>query len=327
MPLEFVRNDITKMQVDVIVNSANPRAIVGGGVDRAIHKAAGPELLIARQKIGNIDTGEAFITPGYNLLSQYVIHTVGPIWQDGKHGERELLASCYKNSLQLATDHKCSSIAFPLISAGIFGCPPEIAIATATGAIREYIDEHDLDVYMVMFDRESFKISNSLFNDVQNYIDEVYVDEHLAQERCDSYRRRREQKAALYKNRVTDSRSLDEMLDDMTDTFSEALFKLIDAKGMTDPQVYKKANINRKHFSKIRTNQDYKPKKSTVFALAIALELNLAETRELLARAGYAFSHSNVSDVIIEYFLRHGKYDIDSINQVLFEKGESTLGC
>ncbi|WP_027396971.1 macro domain-containing protein [Anaerovibrio lipolyticus] len=327
MPLEFVRNDITKMQVDVIVNSANPRAIVGGGVDRAIHKAAGPELLIARQKIGNIDTGEAFITPGYNLLAQYVIHTVGPVWQDGKHGERELLASCYKNSLRLATDHKCSSIAFPLISAGIFGCPPEIAIATATRAIREYIDEHDLDVYMVMFDRESFKISNSLFNDVQNYIDEVYVDEHLAQERCNNYRRRREREAALYKNRVTDSRSLDEMLDDMTDTFSEALFKLIDAKGMTDPQVYKKANINRKHFSKIRTNQDYKPKKSTVFALAIALELNLAETRELLARAGYAFSHSNVSDVIIEYFLRHGKYDIDSINQVLFEKGEPTLGC
>ena len=158
--------------------------------------------MIARQKIGNIDTGEAFITPGYNLLAQYVIHTVGPVWQDGKHGERELLASCYKNSLRLATDHKCSSIAFPLISAGIFGCPPEIAIATATGAIREYIDEH------------------------------------LAQERCDSYRRRREQEAALYKNRVTDSRSFDEMLDDMTDTFSEALFKLIDAKGMTDPQVY-----------------------------------------------------------------------------------------
>ena len=327
MPLEFVRNDITKMQVDVIVNSANPRAIVGGGVDRAIHKAAGPELLIARQKIGNIDTGEAFITPGYNLLAQYVIHTVGPVWQDGKHGERELLASCYKNSLRLATDHKCSSIAFPLISAGIFGCPPEIAIATATGAIREYIDEHDLDVYMVMFDRESFKISNSLFNDVQNYIDEVYVDEHLAQESCNNYRRRREREAALYKNRVTDSRSLDEMLDDMTDTFSEALFKLIDAKGMTDPQVYKKANINRKHFSKIRTNQDYKPKKSTVFALAIALELNLAETRELLARAGYAFSHSNVSDVIIEYFIKLGKYDIDIINQVLFENGESTLGC
>ena len=327
MPLKFVRNDITKIQVDVIVNSANPRAIVGGGVDRAIHKAAGPELLIARQKIGNIDTGEAFITPGYNLLAQYVIHTVGPVWQDGKHGERELLASCYKNSLRLATDHKCSSIAFPLISAGIFGCPPEIAIATATGAIREYIDEHDLDVYMVMFDRESFKISNSLFNDVQNYIDEVYVDEHLAQERCNNYRRRREREAALYKNRVTDSRSLDEMLDDMTDTFSEALFKLIDAKGMTDPQVYKKANINRKHFSKIRTNQDYKPKKSTVFALAIALELNLAETRELLARAGYAFSHSNVRDVIIEYFIKLGKYDIDIINQVLFENGESTLGC
>ena len=192
MPLEFVRNDITKMKVDVVVNSANPRAIVGGGVDRAIHKAAGPELLIARQRIGNIATGKAFITPGYNLLAEYVIHTVGPVWQDGKHGERELLADCYKNSLQLAADHNCKSIAFPLISAGIFGCPPEIAIAVATRAIREFINEHDLDVYMVMFDRESFKISSSLFDDVQNYIDEVYVDEHLAQESCNNYQRRRE---------------------------------------------------------------------------------------------------------------------------------------
>ncbi|WP_027406457.1 macro domain-containing protein [Anaerovibrio sp. RM50] len=327
MPLEIVRNDITKMQVDAVVNSANPRAIVGGGVDRAIHQAAGPELLVARQKIGDIATGKAYITPGYNLLAKYVIHTVGPVWQDGKQGERDMLASCYQNSLQLAADHECSSIAFPLISAGIFGCPAEIAIATATRAIREFIDKHDLDVYMVMFDRESFKISSSLFYDVQNYIDEVYVDEHLSQEHRDGNRRRREREAALYGRSGTDSRSLEEMLDNMTETFSEALFKIIDAQGKKDHQVYKRANINRQHFAKIRKNKDYKPKKATVYALAIALELDLAETSNLLARAGYAFSHSNVSDVIIEYFIRHGKYDIDTINQVLFEKGESTLGC
>lgn len=327
MPLEIVRNDITKMQVDAVVNSANPRAVVGGGVDRAIHKAAGPELLVARQKIGDIATGKAFITPAYKLKAKYVIHTVGPVWQDGKQGERELLTSCYKDSLQLAADHDCESVAFPLISAGIFGCPAEIAIATATRAIREFIDGQDLDVYMVMFDRESFKISRSLFDDVQNYIDEVYVAEHLAEESRDNYRRRREREAALSGQRGPDYRSLDEMLDNMTDTFTEALFKLIDAQGKTDPQVYKKANINRKHFAKIRKNKDYKPKKATVFALAIALELNIAETRELLGRAGYALSHSNVSDVIIEYFIRQGKYDIDTINQVLFEKGESTLGC
>ncbi len=162
MPLEIVRNDITNMQVDVIVNSANPRAIVGGGVDRAIHKAAGPELLLARQKIGDIATGQAFITPGYNLPAKYVIHTVGPVWQDGKHGERELLASCYTNSLQLAVDHDCASIAFPLISAGIFGCPAEIAIATATRAIREFIDEQDLDVYMVMFENSIFDLAEKI---------------------------------------------------------------------------------------------------------------------------------------------------------------------
>lgn len=326
MPLEIVRNDITKMLVDAVVNSANPRAIVGGGVDRAIHKAAGPELLIAREKIGDIATGKAFITPGYNLPAKYVIHTVGPVWQDGKQKERELLTSCYKKSLQLAADHECSSIAFPLISAGIFGCPPEIAIATATRAIREFIEAHDLDVYLVMFDRESFKISSSLFNAVENYIDEVYVDAHLAEERRDGNRRRREREVALHGRSGTDSRSLEEMLDNMTDTFSEALFKIIDAQGKTDPQVYKKANINRQHFAKIRKNKDYKPKKATVYALAIALELNIAETSDLLARAGYAFSHSNVSDVIVEYFIKQKKYDIDIINQVLFEKGESTLG-
>ncbi|MBR1760585.1 MAG: macro domain-containing protein [Schwartzia sp.] len=192
MPLEIVRNDITKIQVDAIVNTANPRPVVGGGVDRAIHKAAGAELLVARKKIGDIATGKAFITPAYDLPADYVIHTVGPVWQDGRHGERELLTECYTNSLRLASENQCSSIAFPLISAGVFGCPAEIAIATATQAIRDFLVQHDIEVYLVVFDRKSFRISNSLFDDVQNYLDEMYVEEILDEEyRGDDRDRRR----------------------------------------------------------------------------------------------------------------------------------------
>ena len=179
MPLTIIRNDITKMQVDAIVNTANPRPVVGGGVDRAIHRAAGPELLAARQKIGDIATGAAFITPGYGLPSKSVIHTVGPVWRGGSHGERELLAACYENSLALAEAHDCHLVAFPLISAGIFGCPADIAIATAVQAIRDFLQQHeqDMDVYLVVFDKKSFQLSGSLFDDVKSYLDEHYVDD------------------------------------------------------------------------------------------------------------------------------------------------------
>ena len=191
MPLEIVRNDITKMQVDAIVNTANPRPIVGGGVDRAIHKVAGTELLDARKKIGDIATGKAAITSAFNLHARFVIHTVGPVWQDGEHGERELLSNCYDNSLQLAAENGCGSIAFPLISAGVFGCPSEVAIAVATQAIREFLTDHDMDVYLVVFDHKAFKISSSLFDDVKSFIDERYIEELLDEEYRGDYRDRR----------------------------------------------------------------------------------------------------------------------------------------
>ena len=319
MPLEIVRNDITKMQVDVIVNTANPRAIVGGGVDRAIHHAAGPELIAARKKIGDIATGQAFITPAYKLNAKYVIHTVGPVWQDGQHNERELLARCYKNSLKLATEHTCESIAFPLISAGIFGCPAEIALATAIQAIREYIFEHDIEVYLVVFDANSFKISQSLFNDVKNYIDEVYVEAHLDHTRFNEYRCWEERKHLQ-------RRSLDELLENVELTFSQTLIRLIDKKGKTDPEVYKRANVDKKLFSKIRNNPDYHPKKETALAFAVALELDLDETRDLIGRAGYTLSRSNKRDIVFEYFIGNKKYDIFTISEVLFGLDNKALG-
>ncbi len=337
MPLEIVRNDITKMQVDAIVNTANPRPVVGGGVDRAIHKAAGAELLAARKEIGDIATGKAAVTPAYNLPAEYVIHTVGPVWQDGKHGERELLAECYANSFRLAMEHQCSSIAFPLISAGVYGCPPEIAITAATQAIREFLLAHEMEVYLVVFDRKSFKISSSLFDDVQSYLDEMYVEELLDEEyRGDDRGRRRrafdetvcmaEDVIALSPASKEKQRSLEDLLDEIDDTFSEALLRLIDAKGKKDPEVYKRANIDRKLFSKIRNNPAYQPSKTTALAFAVALELNLDETRDFIGRAGYAISHSNKMDIIVEYFIKRKEYDIFTVNEVLFSYGQPLLG-
>lgn len=262
MPLTIIRNDITKMQVDAIVNTANPRPVVGGGVDRAIHRAAGPELLAARRKIGDIAAGAAFITPGYGLPSKSVIHTVGPVWRGGSHRERELLAACYENSLALAEAHDCHSVAFPLISAGIFGCPADIAIATAVQAIRDFLQQHEceMDVYFVVFDRESFQLSGRLFDDVKSYLDEHYVEEHLEKEYRGDDRRRRLQelmpsaqpcderlmespcilpsKSPTAEQKLSQKRSLDDWLEAMDDTFSESLLRLIDAKGRKDPEVY-----------------------------------------------------------------------------------------
>lgn len=345
MPLEIVRNDITKMQVDAIVNTANPRPIVGGGVDRAIHKVAGAELLAARKKIGDIGTGKAVITPAYKLHARFVIHTVGPVWQDGEHGERELLSSCYANSLRLAAENDCASVAFPLISAGVFGCPSEIAIAVATQAIRDFLADHDMDVYLVVFDHKAFKISSSLFDDVQSYLDERYIEELLEEEYegDDRDRRLKALRAPVYLGdeelatgaampmeapaAADKARSLEDLLDEIDDTFSEALLRLIDAKGKTYPEVYKRANVDRKHFSKIRNNPAYQPSKTTALAFAVALELNLDETRDFIGRAGYALSHSSKTDIIVEYFIERQEYDIFTINETLFAFEQPLLGC
>ena len=340
MPLEIVRNDITKMQVDAIVNTANPRPIVGGGVDRAIHKVAGTELLDARKKIGDIATGKAAITSAFNLHARFVIHTVGPVWQDGEHGEREQLSNCYDNSLQLAAENGCGSIAFPLISAGVFGCPSEVAIAVATQAIREFLTDHDMDVYLVVFDHKAFKISSSLFDDVKSFIDERYIEELLDEEYRGDYRDRRRNFETVGQPPAEDAyidipmwmskpkeRSLEDLLNEVDDTFSEALLRLIDAKGKTDPEVYKKANVDRKLFSKIRNNPAYKPSKSTALAFAVALELNLDETKDFIGRAGYALSHSSKTDIIVEYFIQRSEFDIITINETLFAFEQPLLGC
>ena len=329
MPLIIVRNDITKMSVDAIVNAAKESLLGGGGVDGCIHRAAGPELLQECRTLGGCRIGEAKITGAYRLPCRYIIHTVGPVWNGGKCGEREKLASCYRTSLALAKEHSCETVAFPLISSGVFGYPKDQALRVAVDTIGEFLLHNDMTVYLVIFDRAAYQIGNKLFADIAAYIDDHYVDAHT-----DSRRERMRRMGVVesrmltaYEDAPMATSGLDEALAHLDTGFSETLLKLIDRSGKKDAEVYKKANVDRKLFSKIRNNPDYKPSKPTAVAFAIALELSLPETRDLIARAGYALSASSKFDVIIEYFIMQRDYDIFKINEALFAFDQSLLGA
>ena len=329
MPLEIVRNDITKMSVDAIVNAAKESLLGGGGVDGCIHRAAGPELLQECRTLGGCRTGEAKITGASRLPCKYVIHTVGPVWNGGEYGEREQLASCYRTSLALAKEHCCETVAFPLISSGIFGYPKDQALRVAVDTIGEFLLHNDMTVYIVIFSRTAYQISSKLFADIAEYVDDHYVDAHT-----DSQRERLRRMSVLESRTLSADAAaapmavggLDSLLAHLDAGFSETLLKLIDRSGKKDAEVYKKANVDRKLFSKIRNNPDYKPSKATAIAFAIALELSLPETRDLIARAGYALSPSSKFDVIIEYFIMQRDYDIFKINEALFAFDQSLLG-
>ena len=344
MPFNIVRNDITKMSTDAIVNAANRSLLGGGGVDGAIHRAAGPELLEECRTLGGCETGDAKATKAYKLPCKYVIHTVGPIWQGGKQGERNALYSCYKRSLEEAEKLGCESIAFPLISAGIYGYPKQEAIEVATEAISDFLEHNDMEVYLIVFGRSSVIISEQLFGEIKQYIDDNYADSQPEPRRRGLFSNMMHNQGlnraaknsspllgsaapmAVQEEAAADM-SLDELMGSGSETFSQTLLRLIDERGMTDVQAYKKANIDRKLFSKIRSNKDYSPKKSTVIAFAIALELNVSETEELLAKAGFALSPSIKSDVIVRYFITKHRYDIFEINQALFSFEQGLIGA
>ncbi|HWO95273.1 MAG TPA: macro domain-containing protein [Bacillus sp. (in: firmicutes)] len=334
MPLEIVRSDITKMKVDAIVNAANTALKMGGGVCGAIFRTAGAsELQKACDKIGGCKVGEAIITDGFKLDAKFIIHTPGPIWQGGSNQEAALLKASYYNSLELAKNHRCESIAFPLISTGIYGYPKEEALQIAVSTISSFLLHHDMFVYLVVFDKKSFGLSKKLFTSIREYIDEYYAEEaEITFNRI----RIEEQYAAgplpeaeilqqdMYEE-VNDS--LVNLLNQLDESFSERLLRLIDEKGMTDVETYKRANIDRRLFSKIRNGVDYIPKKKTALAFAIALKLNLEETLELLTTAGYTLSHSSKFDVIIEFFIQQANYNIHEINEALFAFDQPLLGA
>lgn len=325
MPLQIVRNDITKMKCDAIVNAANSTLLGGGGVDGAIHKAAGKGLLFECMKLGGCKTGEAKITGGYNLPCKYIIHTVGPVWKGGHLGEEKLLRSCYRESLLLAKKNDCESVAFPLISAGVYGYPKDKALQVAVDEISSFLFENDMTVYIVVFDQKSFNISQKLVSDIREYIDERYVEKHAAME---SIRLTMMPPMAVSDTASKESLDgLDDALKQIDESFSQMLLRKIDEKGMTDSECYKKANVDRKLFSKIRSDIHYKTSKNTAIAFAIALELDFDETKELLMKAGFALSHSNKFDIIIEYFIVNGNYNIFEINEVLFAFDQALLGA
>ncbi len=465
MAFQIIRNDITKVRADVIVNSANPMPVYGRGTDSAIYAAAGAEeLLREREKIGEIAPGEAAVTPAFRLDAKYIIHTVGPVWQDGSHGERETVRACYENSLRLAEELGCESIAFPLLATGVYGFPKEDALEIAVSASSVFLMHSDMEITLVVYDPQSFVLSGKLFSGINEYIDDHYVaeqdalqyyqaakapepekksrrekrkekqEERRAEKQAEKREGRREEQktkersgrrgflgsvarkdAGAFSASVMDEeasadesleegfreevfadeaveiaeetasaaegefpideaetagvfgssltgmspsagmpqnagfalsagmsmpameqsagmakakkpRSLEELISQVKETWQESLFRLIDEKGYLDTEVYKRANVDRKLFSKIRSNPNYQPKKNTAMAFALALRLSLDETRDLLARAGYALSPSSRSDLIVEYFIENEVYDIYTINLALFEHDEQLLG-
>ena len=395
MPFEIVRNDITHMQVDAIVNSANPRPMVGLGTDSRIHEQAGPLLLEAREKIGNIRPGCVAITEGYDLPAKYVIHTVGPVWRGGLFGEGKVLRRCYENALQLALEYGCGSIAFPLISTNNYGFPKDKALQIAMDVFSSFLMEHEMHIYLVVFSGSAYRLSEKLFRNIASYIDDHYVEEvekatygsdpdarkrqirnrmewglreeaaiygqegptdegpgtamidaaMMPQSACPSgavqeKRTKAEKKAASSSPAVcsampiarqipspdTKVLSLEELLRKTDAGFTETLLDLIDQRGKKDSEVYKKALLSKQHFSKIRNNPDYKPTKATAISLALALELNLEETRDLIGRAGYALTGSSKFDLIIRYFIEKKNYNIVEINMALYEFDQNLLG-
>ncbi len=334
MPLEIIRNDITKVHVDAIVNAAHPSLLGSGGVDGAIHRAAGPELLEECRRLNGCGVGQAKITKGYRLPAKYVIHTVGPIWQGGRNNEEEQLANCYRNALAIARDYGLESIAFPLISSGTYGFPKDLALRIAISEIGDFLLRHEMTVFLVVYDRESFILSEKLFSSITQYIDERYVQEHPYHrgtrlegiQEIRYFSEANEIVGSEYIRRKKPKRSLEDVVNQLDETFSQMLLRIIDEKGFTDVEVYKRANVDRKLFSKIRNNMDYRPSKPTAIAFAIALRLNLDETQDLLRKAGFALSHSSKFDLIIEYFIEEGNYNIFEINEALFAFDQNLLG-
>ena len=332
MPFEILRNDITKMKADAIVNTANPRPIIGSGVDSMLHQAAGPELLKARQAIGPIAVGEAAVTEAFALHARFVIHTVGPVWQGGGCGEEALLRRCYDNALRLAAERKCRSIAFPLISSGNYGFPKDKALQVAIAAFSAFLLENDMQIYLVVFDRTAYRLSEQLFQGVASYIDQHYVDScELATYGAAPRRGRRRLDRCMEvcesMAMPRPSMSLEDFLKAKDSGFTQRLRELIAQKGLKNSTVYKRANISKQLFSKIINDPDARPTKPTAIALALALELDLEGTRDLIGRAGYALTNSSTFDLIIRYFIERKQYNVVEINIALYEFDQSLLGA
>ena len=346
MPFLMIRNDITKVAADAIVNPANRNLLQGSGTSRAIYQAAGEqELTAACEAIGYCEPGRAVCTPAFGLPAKYIFHAVCPAWQGGGFGEAEQLAGAYHSALELAAEYHCESVAFPLLSSGNYGYPKEQAFRIAVDTITQYVMEHDLTVYLVLYDQHSLAVSRKLFASVEEYIDDHYVAQNdesyqFDRRRRESAERRRwrlgEEAAPMLETAAAPpppaaaprtARSLESLMDNLGESFTTRLLRLIDERGLKDSTVYKQSNISRQHFSKIQCNRDYNPKKKTVLAFAVGLHLSEDETIDLLKSAGYAFSDGSKRDWIVRYCLEQKIYNINQVNTLLFQWEQELLGA
>lgn len=352
MPFQIIRNDITKVSADAIVNTANPEPVIGGGTDYAVHKAAGPELLEARKQIGVIRTGQSAATPAYRLSAKFVLHTVSPAWIDGRHQEEEDLRKAYDAALQLADKLECKSVAFPLMAAGTYGFPHDLALSVAIRAFTDFLMDHEIQIYLVLFNAKAFGIAGSIFDDLKSYIDDNYVRERTEEEylidsfqrpnfsaarpsRVEFQRRRRRERerdrqdsyegsslqAPIAESLPYESSSLDDFLKQHDKTFSEYLLDLLKERNGKDSEVYKRAEVSRQLFSRILNTPDYQPTKSTAIQLALGLQLDLAQTQKLLAAAGYALTRSSKADLVVQYYIERKIYSVTFINAALNDCG------
>ena len=349
MPFQIIRNDITKVRADAVVNTANPRPIIGSGTDSAIYEAAGKEQLLAeRRKIGDISPGCAVSTPAFNLPAKFIIHTVGPVWVDGKHGEEALLRKAYNAALNLADQLGCKSVAFPLMAAGSYGFPRETALSISIAACTDFLMDHDMDVFLVLFSGKAVSLASSLFADLRSYIDDNYVEEQTQKEYGSLKEQRRRMGnlarpeireahresisfgSAMEEWEVADDEvlpastsstvsaaGLKELLGQSEKTFSEYLMDLLRERSGKDSEVYKRAEVSKQLFSKILSDRDYHPNKSTVVQLAIGLQLDVNQTQKLLEKAGYTLTRSSKADLVVQYYIEHRVYNVAFINAAL----------
>ena len=319
MPFIIVRNDITNMNVDAIVNSTSIDGKYTGGAEGTIMALGGPELYNARLDIGDIKVTQAMLTKGYDLHAKYVIHTFGP-WKEIETEDYSLLRNTYRNVLQVAKSAMCESIAFPLISTGLFDYPKRLALKIAEEVITDFLAVNDMHIFLVVYDRESYLSSLELYADVS-----AYIEDNLIYEK-DIMMYKSAMMHDINYNDMDVSKELENRLSVIDEGFSKTLIQLIDESGEKNSIVYNRANVDKRLFSKIKNNKEYQPSKNIAIAFAIALKLNLEETEDFLARAGYALSNSIVFDVIVEYCIKNKIYDIFTINELLYDKDQNLLG-
>ena len=321
MPFRIIRNDITKVKADAIVNTANPAVEIGDGVDSAIYNAAGKEqLLEARGRIGHLNPGEVGITPAFHLEATFIIHVSGPWWLGGQQNEEQLLRQCYDRALALAVENGCQSIAFPVLATGTYAFPKELGIQIAIDSFTEFLEKNELEITLVVFGSESVSISGRLVDEVSSFIDDRYVQEALAEEYKEEFFSSAPILAAPCKKE-----SLDDVLKNIyTDSFEKHLQKLINKKRFKNSEVYVSANISKQYFSKLLKGQ-VKPSKEKMLALAVGLQLNLDETIDFLKIAGYALSPISQTDAVVEYFIEQEDYSVIKIDIVLFDYGLDPL--